>query len=131
MTVCGVTVCPFSRHKGNQRPKHEIALSVTRQTCTWDCPGHGEGASRATQIKNGTSAGPFPRGGGGFTENPHRGSPKRGRGGRGRGGGGVLVVGNLGSARGPFTVKKKTLFDEKRFKSSRSSGSLTLSQRTP
>ena len=21
MTVCGVTVCPFSRHKGNQRPK--------------------------------------------------------------------------------------------------------------
>ena len=21
VTVCGVTVCPFSRHKGNQRPK--------------------------------------------------------------------------------------------------------------
>ena len=39
MTVYGVTVCSFSRHKGNQRPKclktrlkctcHEVALSVT------------------------------------------------------------------------------------------------------
>ena len=51
VTVCGVTVCPFSRHKGNHGPKclktsvkctcHEIALSDTRQTCTWNCPAKG------------------------------------------------------------------------------------------
>ena len=44
----GAPVCPLLRRKRNQRPKyletrlkctcHEIALSVTRQTCTWNCP---------------------------------------------------------------------------------------------
>ena len=49
VTVGGVTVCLFSRHKGKIRDPnafktrlkcmcHEIALSVTRQTCTWNCP---------------------------------------------------------------------------------------------
>ena len=51
MTVCGVTVWPFSRHKEIKGPNafrtrlkcicHEIALSVTRQTCTWNCPAEG------------------------------------------------------------------------------------------
>ena len=49
-------------------------------------------------------------GGGGFTENPSRGSPNK-AGGEGPQGGG-LSVWYLGSARGPFTVKKRPLFDE-------------------
>ena len=48
------------------------------------------------------------------TENPSRGSPKRGGGG-GEGRGRGVSVWNLGSARGPFTVKKRPLFDENAF----------------
>ena len=54
-TVCGVTVCPFSRHQGDHKPKclenkaqttskhscHENALSVTRQTHTCNHPDQG------------------------------------------------------------------------------------------
>ena len=48
VTVCGVTVCPFWKTEGKSEAQnafktrlkctcHEIALSVTRQTCTWNC----------------------------------------------------------------------------------------------
>ena len=64
---------------------------------------HGKGASRAPQTPHGTSPdGPSPKGGG-FTENPSKGSPKTGE------GGGLVSVWNLGSARGPFTVRKRPL----------------------
>ena len=59
VTVCGITVCQFSRHKDIRGPNafetrlkcicHEITLSVTRQTCTWNCPGLGD---RATKVKS-------------------------------------------------------------------------------
>ena len=36
MTVCGVTVCPFSRHKGNQRPK--CLLNKAQMHLSRNCP---------------------------------------------------------------------------------------------
>ena len=66
---------------------------------------HGKRPSRAPQIPHGPRAYPPPSRAWGLLKIPVGGLPKEG-GGRGAGGG------NLGSARGPFTVKKRPLFDE-------------------
>ena len=79
---------------------------------------HGKGASRASQIPHRHRPPPppplsFPAG---IFSNPLFV-------GRGQGGGGS--VWNLGSARGPLTVKKRPLFDENAFRKSLIPGGLT------
>ena len=71
---------------------------------------HGKGASRAPKFHTDPPPQPLPTRGW-VAENHSTGSPKEAGGGGGAGGGGVSVW-NVGSARGPFTLKKRPLFDQ-------------------
>ena len=79
---------------------------------------HGKGALRAPQIPHKPPHGPSPqKGGKGVLKIPVGGLPKE------------RSVGNLGSARGPFTVKKRPLLDENALNPEKTQKSQKVSRR--